>query len=115
MTRKLIIAALVGTAALALGTAMYFTLGGLKENAPGRALWTKMKAPTRLAWIARVDSLPGESAGLGNHFSDPFGVVIDGHGNVFVADGGANNRIHRIGSDGLVATLAGGNTGFADG
>lgn len=36
----------------------------------------------------------------------PQGVAVDGRGNLYVADGG-NNRIRRVGSDGVITTIAG--------
>ena len=54
---------------------------------------------------------PGATA----RFSDPFGVAVDGAGNVYVADTG-NQRIRRIDATGFVTTLAGtGDVGFTDG
>ncbi|KPM51591.1 serine/threonine protein kinase [Frankia sp. R43] len=46
----------------------------------------------------------------------PGGVAVDGNGTVFIADT-ANNRIRRVGSDGIITTLAGqdGEGSFGDG
>ena len=50
-----------------------------------------------------------------SQFADPWGVAVDGSGNVYVADGG-NNAIRKIDALGVVSTLAGtGVRGFADG
>uniref|UniRef100_A0A0G4H717 SMP-30/Gluconolactonase/LRE-like region domain-containing protein n=1 Tax=Chromera velia CCMP2878 TaxID=1169474 RepID=A0A0G4H717_9ALVE len=55
------------------------------------------------------------SVGTEAHFSSPAGLVVDGSGNVIVADT-KNHRIRKIGPDGRVSTLAGGGTaGFVDG
>ena len=48
---------------------------------------------------------------LAAQLNSPCGVAADGHGNVFIADSG-NNRIRRIGRDGLIQTVAG--AGAAD-
>lgn len=42
-------------------------------------------------------------------------MAVAEDGTVYVADAGESNRIHKISPDGNVATLAGGNEGFADG
>ncbi|HZT55028.1 MAG TPA: NHL repeat-containing protein, partial [Burkholderiaceae bacterium] len=79
-------------------------------------------APTTLGWGARIALVSGDGIdGLRDgpaaqaRWSDPWGVAIDTHGTVYVADAGANNRIRRIATDGTVSTLAGGHEGFADG
>jgi sugar lactone lactonase YvrE len=122
VNRQTIIAALGGAAILAAGATLYFGLDARQAPTPGHAVWLPAEAPTRTAWTARVVPLAGDgtdgvldAAGPASRFSDPFGAVVDAHGNVFVADGGASNRIRRIGPDGLVATFAGGRAGFADG
>ncbi|MEJ6005131.1 NHL repeat-containing protein [Paucibacter sp. AS339] len=54
---------------------------------------------------------PGPQA----RFADPYGLALARGGLLYVADGGANNRIRRINPAGLVSTLAGGEEGFRDG
>jgi sugar lactone lactonase YvrE len=72
-------------------------------------------AVSTLAGLARV---PGASDGIGTNalFSFPAGIAADSAGNVLVADTG-NNTIRRIGTDGMVTTLAGqpGRVGATDG
>ncbi len=85
-------------------------------------LLPKKVAPTVLGWPVRTtavagDGTAGTSEGLGRaaRFSDPFGIVVDASGVLYVADAGDNNRIRKIAPDGTVSTLAGGNEGYADG
>ncbi|MCC4594078.1 NHL repeat-containing protein [Xanthomonas campestris pv. phormiicola] len=83
---------------------------------------TNVPAPTPLGWLAQLqwvagDGVRGLADGAAAHarFADPYGIAVDAHGVLYVADAGDNNRIRRIGRDGTVATVAGGAEGFADG
>ncbi|KQV51575.1 gluconolaconase [Massilia sp. Root335] len=107
MKRKPLAAALAGAVVLAGGTALY-VFNARQDATPGRPFWRPADAPTRAAWSARVMPLAGR-------FGDPFGTVVDAHGNVFVADGGDCSCIRRIAPDGRMTTFAGGRAGFADG
>nr|WP_229223491.1 gluconolaconase [Duganella sp. sic0402] len=77
---------------------------------------------TPVKWHARVttmagDGLPGASNGnpKRTRFADPFGVVLDQQGNLYVSDGGDNNIIRKIDMNGISSTLAGGTEGYAEG
>ncbi|SDE15331.1 Sugar lactone lactonase YvrE [Massilia sp. PDC64] len=107
MKRSTIVAALAGVAVLAGGAALY-VFNARQDATPGRAFWRPADAPTKPAWSARVTPLP-------DRYGDPFGTVVDAHGNVFVADGGECSCIRRIAPDGQVTIFAGGHAGFADG
>ncbi len=53
-------------------------------------------------------------SGLGVSFDKPYGIAVDSHGNLFVADAGGN-QIRKVTPAGLVYTFAGSVQGFADG
>ena len=115
---KVILAALALGAAVGGGVA-YKLAQPLAEKSEAEVLAAK---GTQRQWSARVttiagDGLPGMSNGSGRRtrFADPFGVVVDKAGNLYVADGGDNNSIRRIGLDGVGTTFAGAVEGYADG
>lgn len=55
-----------------------------------------------------------DGSGLSAEFFNPDGVVVDGAGNIYVADY-TNNRIRKVSPAGAVTTVAGGTEGYADG
>lgn len=117
---KLALAALaVGGAVLGGGAAYLLVMPGADEAASATA---STVPGTRRNWTARVttiagDGLPGAANGspARTRFADPFGVVLDRAGNLYVADGGDSNTIRKIGLDGVSTTLAGSGEGYADG
>lgn len=71
--------------------------------------------------VSTFAGLPGslgsvDGTGSSARFNSPFGVAVDGAGNVYVADTG-NNTFRKVTPAGVVSTLAGlpGSTGTADG
>lgn len=73
-------------------------------------------------WPAVIAVLAGDGlAGVRDgdadraRFSDPFGVAVARDGSIYIADGGAAQRIRRIAIDGTVSTFAGGEPGYAEG
>lgn len=91
---------------------------------PGRDVPTTVSEPdvTPFGWAAQLSLTAGDGInGLQDgpvmqaRFADPYGVAVDASGTLYVADAGDNNRIRRIGTDGMVSTLAGSAEGFVDG
>lgn len=120
-TKPLLIAAAI--AAIGAGGAWFALQRGAQPAVAKVAAMVGIKPqPTVLGWKASIGTVAGNgSAGFADgsaaqaRFSDPFGMVIDRDGNLYVADAGENNRIRKITPEGVVATLAGGKEGFADG
>ena len=81
------------------------TSGGLPLEGP--------PAVRALAGDGRLGARDGAAAQA--QFSDPYGLALDPHGALYVSDGGDNDRIRVLRTDGTVATLAGGRSGFQDG
>ncbi|MBI4885299.1 MAG: hypothetical protein HY826_14725 [Actinobacteria bacterium] len=54
-----------------------------------------------------------DATGVAAQFNGPFGVAIDGDGNIFVSDTN-NNRIRKVTAAGVVTTVAGRNLGYTD-
>ncbi len=103
----------LGAAAAIGGTAYWFNLHDERAPAPQRAQAPADTGPqtTPVFWSGKVSLVAGKDG----QFSDPYGVAVDGKGNIYIADGGDGNRIRRIAPDGAVTTVAGGEEGYADG
>ncbi len=103
-----VVAAVIVLLLSAAAVLVYWDVQGRPATQPG---WAAR------AGIAAGDGALGYAAGTvwTARFADPFGVVVDPLGRIYVSDGGENNRIRRIDPDGLVTTMAGGREGFADG
>lgn len=119
----LILAALALGGAAIIGGVAYMGATPPSAKDVAAAATTAAGRGTPRHWRARVttvagDGLPGASNGSGRQtrFADPFGVVLDKAGNLYVADGGDNNSIRKISVDGVGTTFAGGSVeGYADG
>lgn len=104
--KKLITAALL--LAAAASAALYFITPQDTPLAAKVARLAGKDKPTAMGWPVAISDLAGG-------FADPYGVVLDRAGNVYLTDAGDHNLIRKIGIDGVVSTLAGGSEGFADG
>lgn len=91
------------------GGYFYFSPGG--EGAASRlpAAVKRGPAPTERAWPARLETLV--EAGL----LDPYGVAVDGKGNIYFSQGGDSNTISVLAPDGSLRVLAGAAEGYRDG
>lgn len=106
----------VGSADGAAGTARFFLPYGLAvDNAgnvyvseQGNHLIRKITPAGVVSTLAGGAMQPGYADGTGAaaRFNAPFGLAVDGAGNVFVADSG-NNVIRRVTPAGVVTTVAG--------
>ncbi len=111
MQKRLWIPIFAAAGFLAYGA--WFVLQSQSNVAPGASpsFLKRGPAPTVLGWPAALAPLAGGSNGL----NDPYGVVVDKHGNIYASEGGEHNRIIKITPDGVTTTLAGSKEGFADG
>jgi sugar lactone lactonase YvrE len=90
---------------------------------PSIPLLKKKPLATSFDWEAEVSLLtdsayfeaPSNTANLPDPtFSDPFGIVVDQQGNLYLADAGDHNRILKISKDGYASVFAGGEEGYLD-
>jgi sugar lactone lactonase YvrE len=102
----------IGAAVLAIaGAGGYFYYS---SPAPGVAarLPTLVKhepVPTERSWPARLETV------LDSGLADPYGVAVDGKGNVYFSDGGERNTVSVMAADGSMRLLAGGAEGYREG
>lgn len=95
-------------------------LGLVVLAAAGSAVWLLVTLgwftppPTRFGWPVAMTNVAGEGVrgrtdggAAKAHFGDPFAIVLDARGTLFVADAGDTGRIRRIDPDGKVTTLPG--------
>lgn len=112
----------LGGAALVGATVGAVVAYGIVQHGRQAEIRAEAPAATTLNWPARVttvagDGMPGAADGAARRtrFADPFGVVRDAAGNLYVTDGGDNNSIRKISPQGVSSTLAGGSEGYAEG
>jgi streptogramin lyase len=100
-----------GTTILRLLLVLCMSLGATPAVAQNYT-WSTFAGPDSI----RGGSGNTDGAGSTARFSAPFGVAVDGSGNVYVADT-SNNAIRKITSAGVVSTFAGlpGTSGSTDG
>ena len=64
------------------------------------------KAPDPVAAPGTPFGWPARTVALAGSFADPFGLVNDRQGNVYIADAGDDNRIRKMSPDGVVTVFA---------
>ncbi len=89
-------------------------IGAWLWNARGTAPLARIAAlahktpATVLGWPVAIED-------VGNGFADPFGLVLDRAGNLYLADAADRNRILKISPDGAQLVLAGKGEGYING
>jgi DNA-binding beta-propeller fold protein YncE len=107
-------------AVLAMAAASVGLFGGYlarpPESGQRAALPDRLDLPPHVEPLAGDGRIGARDGAIGQaQFADPYGIVFDARGTLYVSDAGANNRIRVVRPDGTVATLAGGVEGFQDG
>ncbi len=76
----------------------------------------KITPDASVTTFAGIPGVEGSTDGSPGSFNLPFGMAVDGAGNIYVADSG-NNTIRKIDTNGVVTTIGGvaGETGSLDG
>src|SRR6185369_11115674 len=75
---------------------------------------TKEGVITTVAGIGTAGFSGDASAATSAQLSNPNGIAFDAKDNLYIADT-TNNRVRRVGTDGIITTVAGGGTFFGDG
>ena len=98
------------------GSARFFAPAGIAVDASGNLFVADtgndtIREITPAGEVTTIAGAAGEAGSVDGYkerarFSDPFGVTLDRHGNLFVADSG-NNTVRKIAPTGVVSTVAG--------
>jgi sugar lactone lactonase YvrE/RNase P/RNase MRP subunit p29 len=88
--------------------------GNLYVADSGNHLIRKISSTGAVTTLAGTAGVSGSTNGIGTAatFNIPYGLTVDGNGNVYVADFG-NNLIRKISASGVVTTIAGSGTSGA--
>jgi sugar lactone lactonase YvrE len=112
----------IGSADGASGVAQFFGPNAVAVDSAGNVYVadTNNNRIRKVTPAGVVSTLAGSTFGFADgtgaaaKFNEPFGVAVDGAGNVYVADS-QNFRVRKVTPAGVVTTLAGAANDFADG